>query len=254
MNFHIISDIHLEFRYYSMKSHINKNNRNGIPENEEINLILAGDIGYPEQQTFKDFIESVSKLYDNVFVIAGNHEYYKKDIDDTKKLLKEVYDTYENIYFLDNQVVVHNDVHIIGSTLWSYVDEKDPARKYPINDYNYIKNFTIDESNRLYKECKEFLETSISKSNQEAKNCIVITHHIPSFSLIDPMYKDGEINSYFASNCDDLIKKPIKLWVYGHTHLKANHNVSEVELICNPKGYPSELSKYSKTIVYRLER
>ena len=51
-----------------------------------------------------------------------------------------IFDTYENIYFLDNQVVVHNDVHIIGSTLWSYVDEKDPARKYPINDYNYIKN------------------------------------------------------------------------------------------------------------------
>ena len=252
MNFHIISDIHLEFRYYSLKSHINKENRNGIPENEEINLILAGDVGYPDQKTFKDFIKSVSKLYDYVFIISGNHEYYKKDIYTTKKLLKEVCDLYINIYFLDNQVVSHNNINIIGSTLWTYVDESDIARKYPINDYSLIKDFTINTSNQLYKEGRTFLEKEIEKTKQDGKECIVITHHIPSFSLIDSIYKDGEINSYFASNCDDLIKKPIKLWAYGHTHLKSNHNISDVELICNPKGYPNELSRYSKTIVFRM--
>ena len=252
MNFHIISDIHLEFRYYSLKSHVNKENRKGIPENEEINLILAGDAGYPEHQTFLDFMMSVSKLYDHIFFVAGNHEYYKKDIYSTKDLIKKVCDPYHNIHFLDNDIILHNNIYIIGSTLWTYIEKDDPARKNPINDYYQIKDFTIENSNSLHKEGREFLSQSLSKVISEDKKCIVITHHIPSHSLIDPIYKGGEINSYFASNCDDLIKYPILLWVYGHTHIKADHNINGVELICNPKGYPSEYSRYSKTIIYKV--
>lgn len=82
MYFHVFSDIHLEFcNHYSMKKHINIKNRYDYDyhdEKDEINLILAGDIGYPERKEYKNFIKSCSSLYDNVFIIAGNHEFYKK--------------------------------------------------------------------------------------------------------------------------------------------------------------------------------
>jgi hypothetical protein len=52
-----------------MKTHINKINRCGIDEKEEINLILAGDIGYPEKSEYKKFIKSCSTLYDNKKIV-----------------------------------------------------------------------------------------------------------------------------------------------------------------------------------------
>jgi predicted phosphohydrolase len=250
MNFHLISDIHLEFRYYSLKSHINKYNRFGIPENEEINLILAGDVGYPEQRVFNDFIKSVIKLYDNVFMVIGNHEYYKKDIDSTKNLLNDI--KYPNFYLLDNTSLFHNNIYIIGSTLWTYLEENDQGRKYPINDYKFIKDMTIEKTNEMFLENKKYLKDMIDKCTEEKKDCIVITHHIPSFDLINPIFKGGEINSFFASNCDGLIKPPVRVWAYGHTHLKANHNINGVELICNPKGYPNEISGYSKKLFFSI--
>jgi len=253
MNFHIISDIHLEFRYYSLTSHVNKKNRKGIPDNEQINLILAGDVGYPEQQTFRDFIKSVSNLYDHIFMVIGNHEYYKKDIETTKQKVREICSPYNNVHLLDNEMMEYNDIYIIGSTLWTYVSENDPARKTPINDYKFISGFTIEQSNTLFEESKAFLDQSIEICIAKQKKCIVITHHIPSFSLIHPIYKGNPINSYFASECDDLIKPPVQLWVYGHTHHKTNRHINGVELICNPKGYPDELSGYSKTIVYKVK-
>ena len=256
MNFHIISDIHLEFRYYSLKSHVNKQNRKGIPENEEINLILAGDVGYPELPSFSQFIESVSVLYDHVFFVPGNHEYYKKYISTTKELIKKTFSGYPNVYLLDNDMILHgfngNHLYIIGSTLWTYVSEDDPTRKHPINDCYQIKDFTIEMSNQFHTEGKKFLKTAISQAQSEDKKCIVITHHIPSHSVIDPVYKGGEINSFFASDCDELISSPVILWAYGHTHLKANHRIHDVEMICNPKGYPSEYSRYSTTCIFKV--
>lgn len=256
MNFHIISDIHLEFRYYSLKNHVNKCNRNGIDEKEEINLILAGDIGYPEQKVFEDFVESTVKLYDHIFMVIGNHEYYKKGMEETLFLLKKVVNKYPTFHLLDNEMYLHNDVYIVGSTLWSYVDENDPGRKTPINDYYSIKDFTIERSNELHNISKDFLKESLNIVKAQNKKCIIITHHLPSYELIDKVYKGSPISSFFASNCDDLVKSgegSIVLWAYGHTHIAGNHRVSNVELICNPKGYPSENSKYSKTIVYKLK-
>jgi hypothetical protein len=62
MNFHIISDIHLEFSYYSLKSHVNKKNRKGIPDNEEINLNNLRDQ------------ENINRLVDIYCLISPNIE------------------------------------------------------------------------------------------------------------------------------------------------------------------------------------
>ncbi len=40
-------------------------------------LALCGDIGYCEQEIYQNFIKWVSTKFEKVFVIAGNHEYYR---------------------------------------------------------------------------------------------------------------------------------------------------------------------------------
>ena len=63
--FQLISDIHLEFGAIKKISKCADY------------LILAGDIGYPDQKLFKDFLSNTSKIFNKVFYVAGNHEYYQ---------------------------------------------------------------------------------------------------------------------------------------------------------------------------------
>ena len=249
MLFHIFSDIHLEFcKEYSMKDHVNSK--------EDINLIIAGDIGYPESDYYKNFIRRCSKLYNNVFVIAGNHEYYKKSVEETNILLDNFYDNLKNeninnVFYLNNKMIQHNGIYIIGSTLWSYVDET--AKSAPINDYRQIKDFTFDINNNMYQENYKFIDTSIKYVKEMNAKCIVITHHLPSFELIEDKYKEyGDMNKFFASNSHELIREPVLYWIYGHTHSSYQTQINNVKLMCNPKGYIGELSRYNKKLVFEI--
>lgn len=86
----------------------------------------------------------------------------------------------------------------------------------------------------------DFLEDALKKN----ENCIIITHHIPSNSLIDIKYKTEKMrpyNQWFYCDLDKLIqskKDKIKCWFYGHTYTSALHKIYNVPFLCNPIGYP----------------
>ena len=250
--FHLLSDVHLEHcKHYCMKKHLNINNRNGIDENDEINLILAGDIGHPETDYYKKYIKHCSMLYNNVFIIAGNHEYYNKSIEETDLIMNKLEEN--NIYYINNKMFLYKDIYIIGSTLWTYIDDNSKQYSKYINDYIQIKNFDVDKNNILYDINYRFLEESINRVKQEEKKCIIVTHHMPSFKAIHEKYKNQtEYSPFFASNCDKLIDHPVLYWLYGHTHTKNITQINNIDVICNPKGYPDELSNYDKKLFIKI--
>lgn len=295
MLFQIISDIHLEFdSTFSVKNLFNKfsnvkiNAEISSQTSPEINLIIAGDLGWPTDKIYKKFLIETTQYYDNIFLINGNHEYYccKKNnllMLDVDQLIKNIVNGINSektsncgtIHFLNNQMIQHNGVWIIGSPLWTFVDDKYKHFSIYMNDYNYIKNFTVNESNQLYidsfnfiknsiEQIKEFNQTlSIKQTEQieqteqteqtQTNKCIVITHHLPTFKVIHPNYKDEiELNSFFASNSDELICDPVLYWVYGHTHSVSSHDINGVKVLCNPKGYPSERSGYKNECVIEI--
>ena len=64
---------------------------------------------------------------------------------------------------------------------------------------------------------------------------------MPSYKLINEKYDDYyKYHHCFASNCDDLIQKPISLWLYGHTHTPDYNIINDIVLTCNPIGYLKE--------------
>ncbi len=323
--FQVISDIHLECKpLFKLKDFFNKYSQINITEStetnestestetnestettesestktksiskmnqeNEVNLILAGDIGYPSDPKYKEFLISCSKYYHNIFMVAGNHEFYdsKKTGQTMEEIIQNIYNIcsdinqthhmtdpnkYGKIHFLNNQMILHNNIYIIGSTLWSYVKPENKHTSYCLNDYNWIKDFSVDKSNDLYQTNYKFIADSLEVVKQaksanvanvanvtnnndidnELSKCLVITHHLPSFELIDSKYKSySHINHFFASESDDLITAPVDYWAYGHTHTASNVIINGVNLICNPKGYPSEISKYTKG--YQIE-
>ncbi len=232
------SDLHLEFlSIYEVELLIKK-----IPPSENEICILAGDIGIPYQQQYNIFMEFISKVFIKTFVISGNHEYYsKKTIRQTNEFLAEYYKKFDNISYLNNTFEYYQGYCFVGTILWSKIT--DPT--YKINDTKCIPDFTYIEYNKLHASCVEFLENVLENNT----NCIIITHHVPSFTLIDNKYKTKSMlpyNQWFNCDMDELIEKEkdrIKCWIYGHTHTPASNIINGIPFLCNPIGYPHENSK-----------
>lgn len=111
---------------------------------------------------------------------------------------------------------------------------------------------SINMYNQMHQHSKRFLEDALGQTN--GLPCIVITHHLPSFHLVSPKYKDDLFSQCFASNLDDIVERhsnKIRLWCYGHTHEASDVVLHGVRLVCNPIGYDGENSSpyFNKTIL-----
>lgn len=231
MKIQYISDIHLEFlNLNEVQLLISK-----IIPKADI-CILAGDIGNPYSKYYRLFLEYINNSFKKTFLIAGNHEYYKNSIIETKLYIKAVCESFLNISFLDNSFEDYEGSRFIGTTLWTEITNPN----YTVNDIKYINNFSIYDYNKLFYEAREFLEKSI------VPNSIIITHHLPLNDLTHPKYMSGPISNYnqwFNANLDCFVKNNtsnIKGWFYGHTHTRSIQQLYGVNFYCNPLGYPKE--------------
>ena len=241
-----LSDLHLEF---IKPNEINKFIKQ-IPSGMDEICILAGDIGNPYQSNYDVFTKFISKNFKKTFVVPGNHEYYNetKTIYETNDFMKDYYQQFNNISFLNNNYEIYDNYCFIGTTLWSKIT--DP--RYKINDIRSIPNFDIFEYNRLNKLSVSILEDTL----QNNENCIIITHHVPSHTLIDKKYKTIDMqpyNQWFYCNMDKTIENnqnKIKCWIYGHTHTPSDVIKNGIPFLCNPIGYPNENKNldFEKTI------
>jgi len=230
------SDLHLEF--------IKPNKINNFLKNISIGTdeicILSGDIGNPYQIQYDIFMKFMSKNFRKIFVIPGNHEYYNKTktMDETNAFLVEYFKQFDNISFLNNSYEYYENYCFIGTILWSKIT--NPI--YKINDVFSIPNFDYIKYNVLNTICIDFLKDAVAQND----NCIIITHHVPSNSLIDDKYKNSELSPYtqwFGCDMDIFIKtnnNKIKCWIYGHTHTSSYKLINEIPFLCNPIGYQNE--------------
>jgi predicted phosphodiesterase len=241
MKIQYISDIHLEYL-----SEIPKINPVGDV------LVLAGDIGHPFSSIYKNFLIDMNKKFKKIFLITGNHEFYimeknnsMEEIDDNIKNIITNYNL-NNITYLDDSYEDYEGFRFCGSTLWSKIIDQ----KYLNNDMTFIKNMSIEFRNELFNNSYEFINAITKDSNIPI---IMITHHLPSFDLINSVYRTEKYNNYnqcYASNCNQLFKDPIKIWFFGHTHKDCDKDINGIKFLCNPIGYPDEnkIIDYCKVI------
>ena len=241
MRIQYISDIHLEFMSKPPK----------IKVMAEV-LCLAGDIGYPYSGIYREFLIKMNTDFKKVFIIAGNHEYYNSDkygshsIDETNSMIQSIIINHKlnNITFLNNSYELYNDVLFAGTTLWSKIPSTNMNDICLMNDFKQIEGLTYDTYNLLhYKSC-HFIEKMLSdvgkEENYKNKKVVMMSHHFPSFILIDENHAYSDTNCFYASKCDKFFTAPIKAWIYGHTHTPNKTLINNIKFVCNPKGYPSE--------------
>jgi predicted phosphodiesterase len=163
-----VSDLHLETR--------NNENRNKIlskiikSKDKTRYVLICGDLGYPFEPYYFVFLEKLSQVFEKIFLIAGNHEYYKPkekkfDLNGLKEWIEYVNNYIrenkpENVIFLqDTYYELDNGVILYGSTYWT--DGDFDSCKNVLNDFFYIPGFNGPEINSINSESKESLKKTL---------------------------------------------------------------------------------------------
>ena len=277
MKIALCSDLHLEFGPISLQN----------TENAEV-LILSGDIivaddlrplgdatglmvnGRNRSEMYHKFFQECSERFPNVIYIMGNHEYYHGDFATGLDIIRERLSYLENVFIMERQTMVIEDVTFIAGTLWTDMNKEDPNTLYGIkgymNDYRIIKDsrtnteteiWMFNENNEPYTgkqklpskwspeasvvEHKLMLDTIKATVESNVSNkYVVIGHHAPSKLSTKPKYqKDVMVNGAYSSDLSEFIldHPQIKVWTHGHTHDVFDYMIGGTRILCNPRGY-----------------
>ncbi len=233
--FQYISDMHIDIRGETDFDKVVKLN----PKNIDKNLIIAGDVCDGEdRKMYETFIIHVCSVFENVYVVAGNHEYCDSTIDKTETFLRALDKKYPQLHYLQTQsYTTVKGNKIVGCTLWSYI----PPNLAKDLKLDRIKHFSHEKRRELFEAHLLWLVDNVD-------NAIVVTHHSPSMKFIQQMFMGSITNYEYATNLEDLIER-CKIWVFGHTHF----TVSNGKAISNPMGYHTEKDiDYSNDIMFSV--
>lgn len=240
----LLSDIHLEI------TPLNKNRVvTSLHSCKDTVLVLAGDIGDPMSKDYEYFIDWVSNLYEQVFVISGNHEYYRRH---DKFSMQEVEDSIHNITrkipnvkYLQKEAYNYKGIRFLGCTLWSL---PDPQITYKLNDFHLIPQANVQLIYDIHRDHVAWLQKELAK---DIEPTVVITHHLPSHKMNAPKYVDHPLKSFVASDNDELVKKA-NYWLAGHTHQAHTTILNGCKCYVNPIGYTGEVTNYNPYLIINL--
>lgn len=232
------SDLHLDINQLDYPLFDNNNNAHM--------LILAGDT-FSLNTPNINFINHIANQYQYIIYILGNHEHYHHNFNNSVNTIKNLTNHLNNFIILNNNYIQINDWIFFGGTLWTNYNNNpvsvQNAHKV-MNDYNFIHTNTGKfTTNHALQEFNQFIR---NLDNAPKQNTVVISHHLPSYSCIEPKYATSYANPYYASNLDDIIlnNTHIKYWIYGHSHQQKIHKINQCTLAINAHGY----SKYEPTL------
>lgn len=266
-----VSDLHLEFFADSFNSTISSVNESALNRvippldtDAETVLILSGDIATCRKSgILVNFFKLLLPRFKHVIYVFGNHEHYHGNLYSTLPIVEDLLqnnlgEDFSKLTLAGNQPVkvVVDSVTFLCGTLWTDYGGDDATNVHKlveayITDHRAIKNLegkgvTAKELIAIHKKTVKQFGKWMNK--QDTSSYVVCTHHMPSFSAVDPQYMTDDqvtrtLNHAFASNLDDFIQKyQPAFWTFGHTHTKYFGKIGNTQLICNPHGYPQEKS------------
>ena len=270
MRIKLVSDLHLEF-----------SDINIVNDQDYDVLILGGDIciaqdlhDHPEPnntadqttvangtglgrrqmtaQRFRDFFKRCSFQFPHVIYIMGNHEFYNGKFYAAIDYMREELAKYPNIYMLENDTKIIDDVVFVGGTLWTNMNKRDPLTMHAIegmmNDFRIIRNdkrnyATMSALDVAIRHDKTLAYIKLIVQEHKDKKCVVVGHHSPSFQSAHEMYKHETLmnGGYHSDLSEFILDRPqIVLWTHGHTHHPFDYVIGETRIVCNPRGYEND--------------
>jgi predicted phosphodiesterase len=265
MKIALASDLHLEFEDIVLKN----------TGNAEV-LILSGDILIAEDLhnhahfdynpytpgavaelgrrqasavRFRDFLKRCSSEFPHVVYVAGNHEFYHGRWKASLDHLREECARFDNVYFMEQDVRVINDVTFVGGTLWTDCNKGDPMTLHALtdmmNDFRIIRNdehgYTkLRPAHTMYRHQQTVGYIRSVLADRKDSKVVVVGHHAPSYQSIHEQYRNSYLmNGGYYSNLDEFIldHPQVVLWTHGHTHVPFDYHIGTTRIACNPRGY-----------------
>ncbi len=256
MKIDYISDLHLDF-YVRHNGNEIKYKRNTVefletllPDELGEVLVIAGDISHYNRQSYIA-LEYFSQVYERVFFVTGNHDYYLISSEQSKKYknksierefeLDRMIESFSNVTRLfDYDVTEYEGVKFAGSTNWYPLTEfKDVNFFNSIsNDSNLIKHMSISQCNYFESLCYDDLD-----------EVDVIVTHVPPI-IIDSHHKHGSTSCYL----NELKELNAKHYVFGHCHEQNIYEKVDSKFYINALGYPNEWTHQMNPMDYEREK
>ena len=200
-------------------------------------------------QRFRDFMKRCSFQFPHVVVIAGNHEFYHGNWKASIQYLRDEYSKFPNIYFLEQELKVIDDVTFIGATLWTDCNKGDPLTLHALgdmmNDFRIIRNdelgFTkLRPAHAMHRHQRTVAYFKTVLADRKDNKVVVVGHHAPTLNSIHERYRNDQLmNGGYASDLSEFIldHPQIVLWTHGHMHDPSDYMVGTTRVVCNPRGY-----------------
>lgn len=252
----IVSDLHIEYKNNDIPDPLNFIN----PQSPI--LVLAGDIGSLYKFTqLKGFITKVCKLFEIVIYVPGNHEYYVQHDNNCKPVsfsvlenrLKSLESEISNLYILNQQSIIIDDVCIVGCTLWTNPEIEIPKFMIPIYG---IDNYSYYEK---HKKDLMYINKMSNYCNSKNLELVVITHHCPTYKVLNNNMekknkKKDKYVSLYVSNLDYMIENSnINTWICGHIHQNFDFSVGNTRIVGNQRGKPKDrIYDFSKSFIVNV--
>lgn len=254
MYIRLFSDLHLELRRKGpqfIQGWLNKMDpsRDGSAKDT---LILAGDVGNPTKPIYRFLLTTISPLFEHIFLVAGNHEYYQregKSMEEVETQIEVVTASFPNVHFLNRRSMIIHRTRFLGCTLWTH---SDPDLYHRISDYYQIPGMTVERCNALHQRDRDWLTEQLEMEDpSQYDKTVVITHHLPSFKLVGEKFEQHPLNTFFANHLDSLVSK-VDLWCCGHTHVAMQIQIDTCRCYINPVGYVGENTGYQPDLRIQL--
>ena len=200
-------------------------------------------------QRYRDFLKRVSLEFPHVVYVAGNHEFYHGKWKASIQDLRDTCALFNNVYFLENDVKVIDDITFIGATLWTDCNKGDPLTLHALtdmmNDFRIIRNdehgySKLRPAHIMYRHQQTLSYLNAILPDMKDRKVVFVGHHAPSKQSTHPKYQnDYLMNGGYSSELSEFIldHPQIKLITHGHTHDPFDYMIGETRIVCNPRGY-----------------
>lgn len=240
----ILSDLHLEF---GLPPNSHQYESYQIPAHAPY-LLLAGDIGLLIQASlFVPFLKRVARDFEHVFLVLGNHEFYRFSRSEGLVAAVELEKALDGkVTVLHRRRVDIGDVTILGCTLHSSLDPAATARiAMGLNDFHLVKEWGPKEYMQEHAADLGWLREELAKV-EEGRRVVIATHHAPLIlGTSNPMFDASLFRSAFSTNIlgsgwhEWKGGEKVKVWAFGHTHWSCDfvEETSGVRIVANQGGY-----------------
>jgi DNA repair exonuclease SbcCD nuclease subunit len=201
---------------------------------------------------FRDFFKRCSFQFPHVIYIMGNHEFYNGKFYASIDYMRDEIAKYPNIYMLEQDTKIIDDVVFVGGTLWTNMNRRDPLTMHAIegmmNDFRIIRNdkrsyAAMSALDVAVRHDRTLAYIKLMVQEHKDKKCVVVGHHSPSFQSVHAIYKTEYLmnGGYHSDLSEFILDHPqIKLWTHGHTHHPFDYVIGETRIVCNPRGYEND--------------